>query len=443
MRRAPSPLALALAAALTAPPPAAAQNLFEPVARVGDRVVTAYELDQRVAFNRALNAPGDVEALSFDQLVDDRLRLLAAEIDGVDPTEEEVAEGMEEFASRASLSLDEFLAQIAQAGVAEETFRDFVRAGLAFRLVVQGRFGPQVDVSETDARKALARVEPSGGLEVELAEIILPADTPEREAEALRLAAELKSFTSFERFSEAARQVSFAATRDIGGRLDPLPLDGLPGPIQQQLLSLSPGEVSDPIPLPDALVIFQLRGLEETDAAPQRPRAIDYAAFYIPGGRSPEALAEAAAVDARVDECDDLYGLARALPPERLERGTRPVDAIPADVAAQLALLDPGEVSVALTRAGGRTLVFLMLCERDPLPDPEEGPIGLAGPAEEPPGEEAAEEADTGEAAAGEEEAPSLDAVGARIRNARLQSHADAYLDELRADVEVRILAGP
>ena len=99
MRRLLIPLLLCLAL------PAAAQNLFAPVARVGDRVVTGYELDQRVRFNRALSAPGDLQAISLQQLVEDRLRLIAADLAGIDPTEEEVAEGMAEFAARANLSL--------------------------------------------------------------------------------------------------------------------------------------------------------------------------------------------------------------------------------------------------------------------------------------------------------------------------------------------------
>ena len=410
-------LALLVAMALG---PAPAQNLFAPVARVGDRVVTSYELDQRVAFNRALNAPGDLEAVSLDQLIDDRLRAIGAELNGIDPSEEEVAEGMAEFASRADLSLEEFVAEIGGDGVAEETFREFVRAGLAFRLTVQERFGSQVDVATADVDRARALVEPPGGLEVSLSEIILPADTPEAEAEALAVAERLKGITSFEGFVEAARQVSFAATRDIGGRLDPLALEQLPGPLREQLLRLSPGEVTDPVALPGAIVVFQLRALRETGARAEPAEAIDYAAFYIPGGRSPEALRQAAALRASADTCDDLYGAAEGLPPERLERGTRPVDAIPADVAAQLALLDPDEASTALTRAGGRTLVFLMLCERDPPPD----------------GEAAAEAADP----EADPAAPSDEALRVQVRNQRLQAYADAYLDELRAAVGVEVL---
>jgi peptidyl-prolyl cis-trans isomerase SurA len=37
---------------------------------------------------------------------------------------------------------------------------------------------------------------------------------------------------------------------------------------------------------------------------------------------------------------------------------------VPRDYAIELSKLDPGEVSTTLTRNGGETLVFLMLCKR-------------------------------------------------------------------------------
>lgn len=414
--------------------PAGAQTLFEPVARVGDAVITGYELDQRVRFNRALGAAGDLEALSLEQLVEDRLRLAAAELNGVRPTEEEIAEGQEEFAARADLDVEGFLAGIAEDGVEPQTFRDFVLAGLAFRQVVQERFGPLVDVNDADVDREIARVEPTGTLEVRLAEIILPADTPERRSQALAIAEELRErVETFGQFESGARQVSLAATRDQGGVLEPLPVDRLPPAVRERVLALPIGGVSEPISVSDAFVVFQFRGVEEVPGEPEPVEAVDYAALYIPGGRSPEALAEAAAIDARVDACDDLYGVAQGLPPERLERGVRPVGAIPADVATQLALLDPGEVSVALTRAGGRTLVFLMLCERNPAEGGDETTLAA------PEGEDGSAGDELGDREL-TSDAPNRGRVRSELRNRRLASYADAYLEELRADLGVEVL---
>ena len=67
--------------------------------------------------------------------------------------------------------------------------------------------------------------------------------------------------------------------------------------------------------------------------------------------------------------CDDLYPIARGLPADQLVREELPTGAVPARYRAELANLDPGEVSTRLT-AGNGTLVFLMLCNRrNDVPD--------------------------------------------------------------------------
>ena len=130
------------------------------------------------------------------------------------------------------------------------------------------------------------------------------------------------------------------------------------------LLELGPGDVTAPLPIPNAVALFQLRGIEETATPAREYSEIEYAAYYIPGGRSEAGLAAAAKVRAKVDVCDDLYGIAKGQPEEVLERGAKKPSEIPQDIAIELAKLDPGESSVALTRANGQTLVFLMLCKR-------------------------------------------------------------------------------
>jgi peptidyl-prolyl cis-trans isomerase SurA len=113
-------------------------------------------------------------------------------------------------------------------------------------------------------------------------------------------------------------------------------------------------------------VLFQLRDIEETSMPSPAPAAIDYATYYIAGGRTEVGIKRAAEIHASVDTCDDLYGVAQDQPARVLDRGALTPADIPEDIALELAKLDENEVSTTLTRAGGNTLVFLMLCGRTP-----------------------------------------------------------------------------
>jgi peptidyl-prolyl cis-trans isomerase SurA len=109
-----------------------------------------------------------------------------------------------------------------------------------------------------------------------------------------------------------------------------------------------------------------------------------------------------------VDTCDDLYGIAKGQPEERLVIEVLPVAEIPADYAMELAQLDDNEVSTALTTADGQNLVFLMLCGRTRVL-PEE---------------------------------VSRDEVLAQLRNQRIQAYANSYLEELKSDAHIEYLDG-
>ncbi|MGR3542455.1 MAG: SurA N-terminal domain-containing protein [Hasllibacter sp.] len=387
---------------------AAAQGLFAPVATVDDRVVTAYEVDQRARFIQLIGQPGDPDELALDQLIDDRLRLQAAEAAGIEIDADELAGGLAEFAARAELTTEEFTQALGQNGVDPETFRDFVRAGLAFRELVRERFVREVRITEDEVDRAIAGEGRPSGIVVQASRIVYRADNPDFAAQARQRIAALGASASFERFAAEARQFSVGPAAQAGGRIPATALEELPGPLADLLLALQPGEISEPVSLAEgqALAVFQLRALQEVPVADPAPAAIDYAAFYIPGGRTPEALAEAARLRAGVDTCDDLYPIARATGPERLDRGELPPSQIPADIAQELALLDAGEVSTALTRANGRTLVFLMLCDRVP---------------------QGAATADR-------------DAVLRALQNRRLEQLAEAYLQTLRSEARIEIL---
>ncbi|WP_102109736.1 peptidylprolyl isomerase [Oceaniglobus roseus] len=359
-------IALLLSALAAVAPSAQAQSPFTPVAKVNDRVITAYELDQRAQMLQLFRAPGDPRESALTALIEERLQLQEAKRLGITVTPAEVVAGQEEFAGRANLSREEFIKALASAGVSEESFRDFVATGVTWRKVVQERFVGKIPVSETEVDRQIRRGPATSNIRVLLSEVILPANTPAAQAQAEARAREISRITTLPAFADAARRYSASQSRGAGGRIDWIPLANLPPEVAQQVLSLKVGQVTQPIALPNAIALFQLRALEETSVSAPTDTEIDYAAFFIPGGRSPEALAEAARIEARVDTCDDLYGVAKGLPESQLERATRPAAQVPGDLAMELAKLDPGEVSTALTRAGGQTLIFLMLCDRRP-----------------------------------------------------------------------------
>jgi peptidyl-prolyl cis-trans isomerase SurA len=378
--------------------PVAAQNPFAPAATVNGDLITNFQVEQRALFLSLLRAPGSDREAAQEALIEETVRNQAARAAGITVTPEELDQGLAEFAGRANLAPDAFVAALEEAGVAAETFRDFVRNGLLWRQLVQQRFGARARPSEEEVERVLARGGAGAGVRVLLSEIALPI-TPETRAEVEALARRLsREIDGPAAFARAAATYSRAPTAPDGGRLDWLPLSQLSPQISGQVLGLAPGEVSDPVNLGGFIGLFLLRDLEEDGPAEPEALSIDYAEVPIPGGRSPEALAAAARLRAEVDTCDDLYGVAA----DRVLRSVTPVAELPADLRQELAKLDEGEVSTLL--ASGGNLRFVMLCGR--VVEPSEG---------------------------------AFEAIGQQLLNQRLESYAQGYLDELRADAVIEI----
>ncbi len=388
--------AIATTMALMSPTFAVAQ--FAPVIVINDAVVSEFEIDQREAMLRVFRTPGDLQQVARDQLIEDRLKLEALNAAGLRITPEGLRGAMGEFSARENMDVDQFIAVLGQAGVAEETFRDFVRVNVSWLDYIRSRFGDRAQVSEAEIDQALGQSSGSAGIEVLLNEIIIAAPPP-RAASALATAQRIAQLTSTSAFEAEARRVSALPSRTRGGRLDWLPITNYPAGLRGLLLDLAPGQVTAPIPITDGVALFQMRGLREVNQVAPEPAAIEYAAFYIAGGLTDRALREAQSIDNRVDTCDDLYGVAQGLPEDRLQRDVLPPADIPTDVAMILVTLDTGETNYSLTRANGETLVFLMMCGRTPV-------LG---------------------------EGVDRETVRNQLRSQRLATYADALLADLRA----------
>jgi peptidyl-prolyl cis-trans isomerase SurA len=393
-----------------AAPAMAQENLFAPRVEVNGAVVTEYEVIQRAQFIKLLGGGGDPEGEALKALIEERLKRAEAKRLGITVTPEQILQGMNEFAGRANLTAEQFIEAIAQGGIAPETFRDFVEVGLLWREAIRARFAGTVSVSDAEVDRAIEGDTRTMALRVLLSEIVLPVEDEAAreavtaEAEAIRAAAGGEAG-----FAAAARRYSAAPTAGRGGRLDWLPLSNLPGPLAQFVMALEPGQVSDPVQVPNAVVLFQLRALERDTSVEPRAFDVEYAEFLIA-----DDAARIAEIRAGSDRCTDLYAFAKGAAPGVLTVTKAPLNDIPQDVALELAKLDPGESSTALARGGQR--LFLMLCARLPI-------------LEVPEGAELETDAD------GNPVLPEIDreAIRTQLIDRKVSGLAEQYLEELRA----------
>ena len=412
-------LSAALAAALsgTVGAPLQAQD-FSPVVYVNNSVVTRYEIQQRARFMSVLNAPEQGEAMAEKLLIDDRLRLEAARQIGVEVSDEGLEQGLSEFAGRAGMSTGQFIQALERSGVERQAYRDFVKAGVAWREVVRQRIAPAVSISDAEVDQAMKRIIETPVIkQVLLSELIIPAP-PGQERAAMERAENIAATARSEgAFAEAARRYSATPTAPRGGRLDWMQVDNMPPSLRGIVLGLKPGQMTPPLTVPGAVVLFFLRDTRGTLRPGAEEQVLDYVRFTL------ASTAEAARIAAASDTCSDLFIHARGLPPEQIEHLNLPQGQVPTGEAVRLAVLDDNESTIV---SYGGAVQLLMLCKRSPalLANPPEAPVATA-PGEEPP-------------APDPNALPERDEVRNMIFNRKVGQAADAYMAELRANAVIR-----
>ena len=374
----------------------AAQNLFSSAILVNDQAITNYELKQRTMFLEALRFPGVPDELAPKQLIEERLKKAAADQLGIRVSEEELQFELESFAQRFNVAFDEFAAELERVGISVDTPRAFIASQLLWRDVIRARFGAQANVDEAQVERS-ANAEKSGSsIEVLLTEIIM-AMQPGQEQEVRERARELSKIRSVDAFSDAAREFSDAPTREFGGRVTWQKLDTLPGVLQPLIFGLAPGEVTDPLSIPNALALFQLRGIRETAYRRPLPDSVDYLRYVLPSSE----FENINAIRANINHCDDLYGWAKGNPNHVLKRETVKRAEIDGPTRNVLTNLDENEYVIATQ---GRTTTLIMMCSRSQILDLEEQDLAK---------------------------------IRDGLLNQRLGSYADSYLENLRDDARI------
>jgi len=334
----------------------AAEGIFDTIISVDGAAITTYELEQRILFFSFLNEPGDTLISSRQSLIDDRLKMAAGSKDGFALTPTELENAMLDFAKNSNQSLGGLLNLLNEGGVDAETFRDYVEVGVVWREVVRKRFGSQSQPTESEIDRALAAERAEGDISVLLTEIVLPAG-PSQLEESRKIARELAKITSISSFSEKAKKLSVSSSRENGGKIPWRNLKDLPNGLRQIIASLRPGQVAKPLEVQNAIVLFQLRDVEELGL--KAPEIISMKFAKITGVNSVLDLATKT-----VNSCNDLYGLVKLDKDVVLEMLTQHPDEIEQATALRLNRLDRHEMSI-FSDSSDSIGNMIMLCERN------------------------------------------------------------------------------
>ncbi|MCE5972851.1 peptidylprolyl isomerase [Sinirhodobacter sp. WL0062] len=376
---------------------------FAPVIMVNDLGITAFEIEQRVKFLELLRQTGDLQAEAEKALIEDRLRESAAKRAGITLSAEALSSGMSEFAGRANLTTEQFVQELSQVGIEEQTFRDFVSAGLLWRDAIRAKYANRIRITAADIDHAmLLESERGQTARVLISEIIIPTP-PGQEAEAMAAARRASAASGDAAFSALAREFSATESAPRGGHLDWMEVSNMPPALRPVIMGLKPGQASAPMQIPNAVAVFMLRSIDEGGKAPATAQTLEYTRFIVGPATAAQTASDAGSIAARVDRCDDFYGIAKDLPAERLIRETLPQGAIPQDIAIALASMDIGETR-ALQRGANTELVTL--CKRE-------------------------------KTLAEGETAPTRDEIGQRLTNQRLNAYSDSDIADLLANAVI------
>jgi len=447
MRRIAHATMMAVFLGTAALPALAQQGPLAPVAYVNNSAVTRYEVAQRARFMQVLRAPDATQDAALQALIDDRLKMQAAESMGIRVTDEGLETGLAEFAGRAGLDTAGFTAALASEGVERQAWRDFVRVNVAWREVIRQRLVPNIRVSDREIEQALEQdIQTPIVTQILLSELVIPAP-PGQEAQAQAIAQRLSETVRSEaQFAAAARQYSAVPTAPEGGRLPWTSIDNLAPGLRDILLHIPPNAISPPLSVPGAVVLFYLRDTRGRLRAGAGDQTVEYVELALP------SAAEGAQILSVADSCDQVYVQANRYAGDVIRRQTLPLSSVPLDVAQRFASLDANEGTVIDYGNGAR---LVMLCRRTPTlidePDMATTLPGLPVPArredmqpppsaaDAPSAENAASDAVAAAGLAGAEPPlRSRDEVRAAIFNHKVNIAADAYLAELRADALMR-----
>ncbi len=356
-----------LAASATLASTSLAQN-FAPVAVVNDQVITGYDVQQR-ALLKSITQGGDADAeAALDELINDTLRLQTAKRFGIDPSRQEVRAGFDEISRRNRRDPEQMRSGLLSRGITAEALNEQIKAEVAWRRLIIQRFGPRVEVTDSDVDEiagATPNVTP-GETEYLLAEMRFPIQ-PGGEAAARAAATQaIAQMSSGQRFTEIAQKISKGPTALTGGDLGWVSRSSLSPASVTVLSTLNVDRVSPPFVEGEDIVIYGLRATREAGGGNRTTYSLAQLVVGLapnaPQAQADAALARATAVRAELQSCEDVASRASQYLPISGDLGELSLASLPGPVREAVSGLNKGDITAPVRSNDG--FHVLVVCDK-------------------------------------------------------------------------------
>ena len=129
---------------------------------VNDKPITTFDIKNRTAMLKAFTRGQQGEKQATDQLIEEALMMQEAARRGIKVSDEEIGQEFAKRATQTGMTPSQFEQAMRQTGIDPRTFKDFLRANMAWREIVRTRFRATVNVTEQDVAAALGERDVAG-----------------------------------------------------------------------------------------------------------------------------------------------------------------------------------------------------------------------------------------------------------------------------------------
>lgn len=354
-------------------------NVYRPSATVNGEIITATDIEQRMALIRIANnnvdlPPEEIQRLRsqvFSNLIDEKLQIQEAKSAEITIDENVVNDQFARLATRFKQTPEQFSTYLTSKGSSAAAVKQQIRGEFAWDRLLSRNIQSTTNVSTEEVDVIIKQMEAAKGQdEFHLGEIYLSASADNMAAVSENARKIIQALQAGGSFAAYARQFSEASTAVVGGDLGWVKGGQLPASMGEAATQMQPGQLVGPIEVPGGISIMLMIDRRRVLTADPRDAVLSLKQISLdfPAGTAQAKATELASRFAEATRgiagCGAADGVAQSLGATVVSRDNISMRALPAPLQATLSTLQIGQTTQPFGAANEGVSV-LVLCGRD------------------------------------------------------------------------------